>query len=274
MNKTAALRLLFLLLAMLPAASAAQTEPRRSLPAVAWEAGPVLDGDVLNDPVWQSVAPSGDFVQTAPDEGQPASQRTEVRVLYTADAIYFAFTCFDDEPAGIVASDARRDASLDETDSVLIILDTYLDEQNGFVFGTNPNGLQYDGQVSKAGEGGALMSGSMGGAGGGFNINWDGVWDVRAQMGDFGWSAEFRIPFKTIRFPGGDVQSWGANFQRNITRRNEVAYWSPLGRQFNILRLADAGRLTGLEIAGQRNLIPPDHPWITAARRVGTNLGD
>ncbi|MBT8063963.1 MAG: hypothetical protein KJN94_02995, partial [Gammaproteobacteria bacterium] len=83
MNKTAALRLLFLLLAMLPVASAAQTEPRRSLPAVAGEAGPVLDGDVLNDPVWQSVAPSGDFVQTAPDEGQPASQRTEVRVLYT-----------------------------------------------------------------------------------------------------------------------------------------------------------------------------------------------
>ena len=253
MKHQAALSLLFLLL-MLPGLAAAQGEPRRSLPAAAREAGPVLDGDVLNDPVWQSVAPGGDFVQTAPDEGQPASQRTEVRVLYTDEAIYFAFTCYDDEPGGIVASDARRDASLEETDSVLIILDTYLDEQNGFVFGTNPNGLQYDGQLSKAGEGGALMSGSMGGAGGGFNINWDGVWDVRAQLGDFGWSAEFRIPFKTLRYPSSDVQDWGANFQRNIRRRNESAYWSPLDRQFNLLRLTDAGLLTGLDIPGQRNL--------------------
>jgi hypothetical protein len=93
-----------------------------------------------------------------------------------------------------------------------------------------------------------------GGAGGGFNINWDGVWDVRTVLGDFGWSAEFRIPFKTIRYPSRDNQSWGVNFQRNIIRRNETAYWSPLGRQFNILRLADAGKLTGLEIDSQRNL--------------------
>jgi hypothetical protein len=73
-------------------------------------------------------------------------------------------------------------------------------------------------------------------------------------LGDFGWSAEFRIPFKTIRYPSRDIQSWGVNFQRNIIRRNETAYWSPLGRQFNILRLADAGKLTGLEIDSQRNL--------------------
>jgi hypothetical protein len=98
------------------------------------------------------------------------------------------------------------------------------------------------------------MSGTGSGAGGGFNINWDGVWDVKTVTGDFGWSAEFRIPFKTIRYPGRETQSWGVNFQRNITRRNENAYWSPLGRQFNILRLADAGLLTGLKIASQRNL--------------------
>jgi hypothetical protein len=133
-------------------------------------------------------------------------------------------------------------------------LDTYRDEQNGFLFGTNPAGMQYDGQLSKGGEGSSAMSGSGSGAGGGFNINWDGVWDVKTQMGDFGWSAEFRIPFKTIRYPGSDNQSWGMNLQRNIIRRNEIAYWSPLGRQFNILRLADAGLLTDLEIASQRNL--------------------
>jgi hypothetical protein len=99
-----------------------------------------------------------------------------------------------------------------------------------------------------------MMSGTMGGAGGGFNINWDGVWTVKTVIGDFGWSAEFRIPFKTIRYPSGEVQTWGANFQRNIRSRNENAYWSPLGRQFNILRLADAGLLTDLGIDSQRNL--------------------
>jgi hypothetical protein len=226
-------------------------DSRRELPAVAVEQAPVLDGEVRDDPVWQAVTPTGGFLQTSPDEGQPASQRTEVRVLYTADAIYFSFICYDDDPATIVASDARRDASLDDTDSVLFILDTYRDEQNGFLFGTNPNGLMYDGQLSKAGQGTSIMGV---GAGGGFNINWDGVWDVKTEMGDFGWSAEFRIPFNTIRYPTRDIQSWGVNFQRNITRRNETAYWSPLGRQFNILRLADAGSLTGLAIDSQRNL--------------------
>jgi hypothetical protein len=240
--------------ALLPAAASAQNDNRRSFPAVRVETAPVLDGEVRNDPAWQAITPTGGLTQTTPDEGQPASQRTEVRVVYTDDDIYFSFICHDDDPATIVVSGTRRDTSLAEQDSLLFILDTYRDEQNGFVFGTNPAGLQYDGQLSKAGQGSSVMSGSMSGAGGGFNINWDGVWDVKTQMGDFGWSAEFRIPFKTIRYPRRDLQSWGVNFQRNITRRNEIAYWSPLGRQFNILRLADAGLLTGLEIASQRNL--------------------
>lgn len=235
-----------------PAMAIAQ-EQKRQLPAVAVDQSPILDGDVINDPAWQAATATGGFIQTTPDEGMPASQRTEVRVIYTAEAIYFGFVLYDDEPAAIVASDARRDASLSETDSVLLILDTYRDEQNGFVFGTNPNGLLYDGQLSKAGQGTSLSGGSSG-AGGGFNLNWDGVWEVRTEMGEYGWSAEFRIPFNTIRYPSMDIQSWGVNFQRNIIRRNETAYWSPLGRQFNLLRLADAGLLTSLEIGSQRNL--------------------
>ena len=232
----------------------AQPDGRRSAPATRVDAVPVLDGEVRNDAIWQTIEPSTGFTQTTPDEGQPVSQRTELRILYSEEAIYFAFTCYDDDPSAIVASDARRDANLDESDSVFIILDTYLDEQNGFVFGTNPVGLQFDGQLSKAGDGSSLMGGSSGGAGGGFNINWDGVWEVSTLLGDFGWSAEFRIPFKTIRYPSDENQSWGANFQRNIRRRNENAYWSPLSRQFNLFRLADAGLITELEVASQRNL--------------------
>ncbi len=242
-----------LVLALFSTVAQAQDSDRRSMSADRVDTAPVLDGEVRNDPVWQAITPTGGLTQKSPDEGLPASQRTEVRVIYTDDAIYFSFVCLDTDPATIVISDARRDASLKEMDSVLFILDTYRDEQNGFVFGTNAAGLQFDGQLSKAGEGSLSLYGGSG-AGGGFNINWDGVWDVKTIMGEFGWSAEFRIPFTTVRYPTRDDQSWGINFQRNITRRNEVAYWAPLGRQFNLLRLADAGVLTGLDISSQRNL--------------------
>ena len=243
-----------LLLIGLPLVVFAQPGARPSLPANKTESPPALDGEVRNDPAWQRIAPATHFTQTTPDDGQPVSQETELRVLYTDEAIWFSFVCHDRQPDLMVVSDARRDASLENTDSVLLILDTYRDEQNGFVFGTNPAGLVYDGQLSKAGNGGSMGSGSIGGAGGGFNINWDGVWEVRTQVGDFGWSAEFRIPFNTLRYPREEVQDWGANFQRTIPRRIEKAYWAPLGRQFNILRLADAGTLSGLEIDDQRNL--------------------
>jgi len=230
------------LLSVLPGALAqVQQNEKRSLPAVRVDEAPVFDGNIRGDPVWQAVTPSGGFIQTTPDAGEPASQRTEVRVVYTDDAIYISFVCLDDDPGSIVVTDARRDVSLDETDSVLFILDTYLDEQNGFVFGTNPAGREYDGQLTKTGDS-AL------------NTNWDGVWDVRTELGDYGWSAEFMIPFRTLRYPTRDVQTWGVNFQRNLSRTLETAYWAPLDLQFSLLRLTDAGLMTGLEIGRQRNL--------------------
>ncbi len=245
--------LLFFLI-LLPAAGKAQDHNKRSFPAVRVQTAPAMDGAVRSDPVWQAITPTGGFTQTRPDAGQPASQITEVRVVYTEDAIYFGFICFDDDPAAIVVAGSRRDANLNDTDSLQIILDTYLDEQNGFVFGTNPTGLEYDGQLSRAGDGGALLSTMRGGAGGGFNINWDAVWEVKTSMGDFGWSAEFMIPFKTLRYPSTDVQSWGINIQRNIRRRNENAFWAPLSQQFSLFRVSDAGLLTDLQIGRQRNL--------------------
>lgn len=210
------------------------------------ESAPELDGDVLNDPVWRDIPVARGFWQTTPDEGRPASEKTEVRVAYTHDTLYFGVVCFDRRPGAIIASDSRRDSSLDETDSFQIILDTFLDRQNGFVFGTNPAGMEYDGQVLNEGQGT--------GSGGGFNINWDGSWEVRARVGDFGWSAEFAIPFRTLRYPGRSVQSWGLNFQRNIRRRNETAFWAPLSRQHDLYRLSMAGTLIGLEIPRQGNL--------------------
>ena len=219
---------------------------------------PTLDGDVLGDPAWaKAVAVSG-FLQEQPDEGQPVSERTEVRVIFTKDTLYIGAVMYDREPGSIIVSDARRDAPLDDTDSFQMIVDTYRDRQNGFVFGTNPAGIEYDGQVTNEGQGGGgLGFGQMqsGGSGSGFNINWDGAWQVRSRIGDFGWSAEFAIPFRTLRYPSSASQTWGINFQRNIRRRNERAFWAPIPRQFNLYRVSMAGSVTGIETPALRNFL-------------------
>ena len=202
--------------------------------------GPVLDGDVLGDPAWIDVPVATGFIQTQPDEGQPATERTEVRVLFDDDTIYFGFVCYDRDPDGIITSEGRRDASLNNSDSIQIILDTFRDRQSAFLFGTSPAGQEYDGQVMNEGQGGGF----------GFNVNynWDGAWVVRTQVSDVGWSAEFGIPFRTISYPNRVEQTWGMNVQRNIRRRNEESYWAPLTRQFNLLRLSQAGELSGLRV--------------------------
>jgi hypothetical protein len=236
---------------------------------------PLLDGRVSGEPVWDRIPAGSGFVQTTPDEGQPASQRTEVRVAYTDDTLYFAIICYDDDATAIVISDSRRDGDLDETDSLRIVLDTYGDGQNGFVFGTNPVGIEYDGQVSEEGSGGPFANAGrqVAGAGGGFNINWDGAWDVKTHIDDDSWSAEFAIPFSTVRYAGQKVQTWGINIQRNIRRRNETAFWSPLARQHTLFRLIDAGELQGLEVPPQRNL--KIVPYVLAeGRRTGSNSSD
>jgi hypothetical protein len=248
-------------LAAVPAfAQSAQATPpiisveRPTATATRVEEGPSLDGDVIGDTAWQSAVPITGFVQFQPTEGQPVSERTEVRMIFTKDTLYVGVVCYDDEPSGIIVSDSRRDTSLDNTDSFRMIFDTFEDRQNGFVFGTNPAGIEYDGQVTNEGQGGGgLSNAQMSGSGGGFNLNWDGAWEVRARITDIGWSAEFAIPFKTLRYPEGDSQSWGVNFQRNIRRKTEEAYWARIPRQFNLYRVSIAGTVSGIEPPVFRN---------------------
>ena len=251
------------------------------------EQGPEIDGDVLGEAVWTAASPETGFRQNTPDEGEPASERTEVRIVYTDDTIYFGVVCFVGDPATVIVSDARRDSSLVETDSFQIVLDTYRDLQNGFVFGTNPAGLEYDGQLTNEGEGSGGIGGGLvvrsgsqqqRGSGGGFNLNWDGVWQVATQVTDVGWTAEFAIPFRTLRYASGVTQTWGLNFQRNIRHRNEQSYWAPLPRQFNLNRLSLAGELRGLEAPPPRNLQLNPYVLGKALRRDAdsraTTLGD
>ena len=131
-----------------PAQTPAAPAARRELPATSLSAGavpPTIDGRV-NDDAWQQAAPFSDFTQQDPIEGAPATERTDIRVLFTATHVYIGVICFDD-PSRVILSQSRRDASLTETDSVILIFDTFNDNQNAFVFGTNPVGIEYDGQV-------------------------------------------------------------------------------------------------------------------------------
>jgi hypothetical protein len=208
----------------------------RSLPAA-----PILDGNVIDDPVWRDVPIATGFTQTRPNEGQLASQKTQVRIGFTADALYISVICFDQQPDQIIVSDSRRDSSLEDTDSFQVVIDSFLDRRNGLVFGTNPAGLEYDGQLVAEGEGG-------------LNLNWDTNWSVKAQVFEHGWSAEMEIPFRSLRYGGGDSQDWGINFQRNIRRNNESSFWAPLPRQHGLYRVSLAGTLTGIELPAQRNL--------------------
>ena len=117
------------------------------------ERDPAIDGDVLQDEVWKNLTPIDQLWQTKPNAGFPASEKTEIRIGYTATTFYLSVVCYDAEPQKLVVSDARRDATLDNTDSFLFILDTYHDGQNGFIFGTNSIGIEYDGQVDNEGQG-------------------------------------------------------------------------------------------------------------------------
>ena len=222
---------------------------------------PILDGDVLNDAAWADAMSVSGFLQSTPNEGEPATERTEVRVIFTEDTVYFGVVCYDRDPASIIVSDSRRDSSMNDADSFQMVLDTFNDQQNGFVFGTTPAGQEYDGQVVNEGEGrGGFRTGGAGGfsrgSGGGFNLNWDGAWQVRTAISDIGWSIEFAIPFRTIRYGDQVDQEWGGNFQRTIRRRNEAAFWAPLPRQYNLYRVSMAGLLEGVEapVGLSRNL--------------------
>jgi hypothetical protein len=209
---------------------------------------PVIDGQVSNDPAWRGVVPASGFWQVRPNEGWPATQKTEVYIGYTNASVYIGVICYDEEPSEIISSDSRRDSSLDDTDSFRVILDTYHDRQNGFVFGTSPAGIEYDGQVTED------TGGPFGQGEGGININWDTSWNVNAYSSADGWSAEMEIPFRSLRYGSADLQTWGINFQRNIRRNNEIVYWSPLSRQHDLYRVSNAGTIENIAVPAQRNL--------------------
>jgi hypothetical protein len=236
-----------------PAFVAAQpnTIPVLSVRLAAEGERPTLDGRV-DEAAWTQVEPYTSFIQQEPIEGDPATERTELRFLLDKQTLYVAVVCFDSEPQNILVSQSRRDADLGDTDSIRILLDTFNDGQNAFVFGTNPFGIEYDGQVMAEGQTGQTGGGS--GAGAGFNVNWDADWTVRAQITERGWEAEFAIPLRTLRYDPGEDRTWGVNAMRNIRRKNEQVFLSPVPRGYNLHRVSVAGKLHGLNLPERRDI--------------------
>jgi hypothetical protein len=184
------------------------------VPAQVLRGGIRLDG-VLDEDVWRAAAAATDFRQQQPDEGKPATQRTEVRFAYDAAALYVGARMFaDGGPAGVQTRLVRRDADPD-SDYLELIVDTYHDHVGRLIFRVNPSGVR----------------GDANGLGGGFDQSWDPVWDVATAIDSLGWTAELRIPFSQLRYAETtEPQTWGLQIWRQANLRNELSMWSWWGR--------------------------------------------
>ena len=207
---------------------------------------PVIDG-VPSESTWAAAVPLTDFTQRVPADGQPATERTELRILFDDDALYVAVWAFDS--GEIVPGEAIRDFEIADADAITMVFDTFNDGQNGFVFGTTPAGIEYDGQVAahrstaRADRADGLNDWRLRvGEAGRINKNWDGAWAVATSRDDRGWYAEFRIPFSTLRY-GSQTDTWGFNVSRRVRRLNEESFWSPVPREHGLYRLDLAGQL-------------------------------
>jgi hypothetical protein len=208
----------------------AQDQSREGLPiaeAVRVERAPKLDG-TLNDPLWQAAKPVDNFRQREPQESEPATEKTEVRILYTRTAVYFGIHCYDSAPSRIVATELRRDVSQDLDDHFEILINSKHDRRGGYVFQINPLGAQSDGLVEEQSEVEAPD----------FDPGWDGVWTSEARITTDGWTATIEIPFTTLNFTKSKNVVWGLNFKRFIRAKNEEDLWSGYRRTFGITKVS------------------------------------
>jgi hypothetical protein len=190
-----------------------------------------IDG-VLDEPAWERAPVATDFYQQQPAEFSLATRRTEVRFLYDDEMLYVGAVLYDPEPERLITNELKRDFGGSSGDGFGLLLDTFQDRRSAYGFITNPGGAQRD---------------SLGYDNGRRNdANWDAVWFVRTAIRPDGWSLEYAIPLKTLRFPDRPVQEWGMNMVRWARRANETSTWAPVPRQFSHYNVAYAGTLAGI----------------------------
>lgn len=191
-----------------------------------------LDGK-LNEACWQNATPIENFTQREQNEGSPATERTRIAVVYNTNKIYFGIWCFDSEPDKLSAQQMARDFSWRSDDNIEIMISTFNDNRNGYLFVTNPNGARADVWVGDEGHD--------------FNKDWNGVWDVAVDVNDEGWFVEMVIPFSTLKFKNDSLQIWGINFERNIRRKKEQLMWQGWSRLYDVEKISQGGKLIGIK---------------------------
>lgn len=252
---------LLVLAVALPAALTAGDNPR-SVRAVKVTTPPRVDG-LLDEEVWRLAQPATDFIQRDPEEGKPASERSEIRVLYDEHALYFGCIFYDSDPSKILARMTRRDNEI-ESDNASIRIDSYHDHQTCFEFTFNAAGVKTD----------ILEFDDA-------NIDddsWDPVWDLETKVNEHGWTAEIRIPFRILRYrtqPSDTAEStWGINFLRYISRKQESDRWAftPKSQSGFISRFGHLVGLRGLPEPRQLELLP----FVTGRKKYlpATNIQD
>lgn len=230
-----------------PAANARidpETAPRPSARATRTPRPITVDG-TLDEAEWMLAEPMTNFVQQLPRTGYPATFPTDVRVLYDADHLWIGAINYDPHPDKAITAGLERDFNSTNSDIFGLVLDTFLDRRNSFLFLINPHGAVRDEQTYNDSR----------------NVveAWEGIITVKTSMNDSSWVVELEIPTRTLRFDankGGGAQDWGVNFIRRVRRVNETSYWAPLERQYRVHRMSKAGTITGLEGLHQgRNLL-------------------
>lgn len=185
-----------------------------------------IDG-ILDEPVWETADKATHFQRVLPTDTGFAIAQTEVKVTYNESTLYVGIICYDPTPGKRPVESLRRDFNFLKNDNFIVFIDTYNDQTNGFAFGVSAAGAQWDGVQAN---------------GGTVNLDWDIKWRSAVKNYKDRWVAEFAIPFRSIRYKGGDKE-WGINFSRLDLKTNEKSSWAPMPRQFATATLAYTGSL-------------------------------
>ncbi len=214
-----------------------------------------IDG-LLNESAWSLAESAKDFRQQQPNEGMPATEQTDVRVLFDDKNLYVGIRAFDSDPKNINARELVRDANFANDDKIEILLDTYHDKRNAFRFAVNPLGTQQDALITDEGRD--------------VNLSWDSPWISSGRIDQNGWTVEITIPLTTLRFKEG-YDTWGFNSARIVRRKNEENLWTSWQRSFGLERVSQAGELVGVGEIKRRRLYQVK-PYLTGGWRQGVPL--
>ena len=242
-----------------PAVSAGILTGRPSVTAIRANVPPTVDGQ-LDDAIWQRATRITEFVQISPVEGAPATENTEVWVVFDSTHLYFGMHAHYSNPGMVRANRVDRDRASFSDDTISIYLDTFLDQQRAFVFTLNGYGVQGDSLMGGGRGGGGFRGGSSGVPRG--DRSWDVLFDSGGTLVEDGWTAEMAIPFKSLRYPSNDTHRWGFQIARSIRGKDETVVWAPVSRDISGF-LPQMGLLDGLRgLSTSRNL--EIQPTVTA----------